>query len=411
KKNILTFFEKFGLLLKSKNPKLEYLIAKSKENFQNSVIVDKHFALNLEIFFGQQGIGKNKIISERKNTESKHYLEKWIKDDSLNAAAKTYLIPYAVNIEQFKTLLNLKGQVVFLTYANLDSLRFIRINEYFINESENKLSHNDRQKFTKVKYQTTNPITEHTFDSLFFNEGKNVKEIVEEEKLLEEYKDEIEYKIVFTDNTTLIAKSSKAVFLTDGNEQMKITIGDSYTGATIRFYRNETPEDFERILKHFDKDGLLNKISKYSQSWKDALQTLKNHFGNESILFRNLISDKKLSIAEITFSNYFKPDNETHFPRSHTIKIIKEFCIENGFSNLLFVSEYNEVLKYRAKDLEIRRSVGRGLSTDLLDWVATGEKSENLKSIPDDILNNIKSSVQEKTISLKKIIEKNDVRL
>ena len=69
------------------------------------------------------------------------------------------------------------------------------------------------------------------------------------------------------------------------------------------------------------------------------------------------------------------------------------------------------MLKYRAKNKEVRQSAGRLLSNDLLDWVATGEKSENLKSIPEDILNNIKSSVQQKTIKTKKIIERNEVRL
>ena len=410
RKEILSFFEKFGFLLKSKNPKLEYLIANSKADSQNVIIVDKHFVLNLETYFKQQGINKTKIISERKNTESKHYLENWIKNDSLNTTEKSYLIPYAVNIEQFKTLLNLKGHIIFLTYTDLDSLRFTRINEYLINESENKLSHKDREKFSKIKYQNTDPTAEHTFDSLFFANGNDAKEIVEEEKLLEDYRDEIEYKITFTDNTPLVAKSSKAVFLIDGNEQIKIKIGDVYEGATIRFYRNETPEDFERTLKHFDKDGLLSRIAKYSQSWKDALQTLKKHFGNESILLRKL-HDKKLRIAEITFSNYFKRDNETHFPRTETLKKIKELCIESVFHNLLFVAEFNEVMKCRAKDKEIRQSAGRLLSNDLLDWVATGEKSENLKSIPEDILNNIKSSVQQKTIRTKKNIERNEVRL
>ncbi len=410
KKGILSFFERFGLLLKSKNPKLEYLISKAKENPQTAIIIDKHFALNLRTHFAQQRIEKVNIISERKNTDGNLYLEKWIKDDSLNTTAKTYFIPYAVNIEQFKTLLNLKGQINFLSYTNLDSLRFTRINEYFINESENKLSHTDREKFAKIKYQTTDLTAEQKFDSLFFTEGKDVKEIIEEEKLLEEYRDEIEYKIIFTDNTPLVAKSSKAVFLIDGTEKMKITIGDVYVGATIRFYRNETHEDFERTLKHFDKDGLLDRILKHSQSWKDALQTLKSHFGNESILLRKL-RDKKLRIAEITFSNYFKPDNETYFPRLETLKKIKEVCIENLFHNLPFVTEFNELLKYRAKNKEVRQSAGRLLSNDLLDWVATGEKSENLRSIPEDILNNIKSSVQQKTIRSKKIIERNEIRL
>lgn len=410
KKNLLSFFERFGLLLKTKNPKLEFLIANAKENLQSAIIVDKHFALNFETYFALQRIDKAKIISERKNTSSNHCLEKWIKDDSLNTTARNYYIPYAANIEQFKTLLKLRGQITFLSYTNLDSLRFTRINEYFINESESKLSHKDREKFVKVRYRTTDPTAEHTFDSLFFTEGKDAKEIIDEENLLEEYRDEIEYKIIFTDNTPLVSKSSKAVFLIDGNEKMKITIGDVYEGATIRFYRNETHEDFERTLKHFDKDGLLNRISKHSQLWKDALQTLRNHFGSEAILLRKL-RDKKLRIAEITFSNYFKPDNETHFPRLETLKKIKEVCIENVFHNLPFVTEFNEVLKYRAKNKEVRQSAGRLLSNDLLDWVATGEKSENLKSIPEDILNNIKSSVQQKTIKTKKIIERNEVRL
>jgi len=410
KKDLLSYFERYGTVLKERNPKLEYIIEKAKENFQNAVIVDKHFASTIETYFAQNGIDRIKVISERKNSDSNHNLEKWIKDETLNTKARSYFIPYAVNIEQFKSLMNLKGQVVFLSYSNLDSLRFTRINEYFISEAEAKITNKDRAKFSKVTYHRTELTKEHSFDSLFLSAGKDVKEIVEEEKLLEEYRDEIEYKIVFTDNTSLVAKSSKAVFLIDGTDQLKISIGDAFEGATIRFYRNETPEDFERTLKHFDKDGLLNKISKYSKVWKDALQTLKTHFGGESVLLRKH-TDKKLKIAPVTFSNYFKADNETHFPRLQTLKVIKEICIESAFGNLPFVTEYNEVLKYRAKDKEIRQSVGRGLSTDLLDWVATGEKSENLKSIPDEILNNIKSSVQEKTIRTKKIIDRNEFKL
>ena len=418
--DILTIFERFGLLLKSKNPKFEHLITKVKENSQNFIIIDKYFAPSLEIFLAQHGIDKTKIISDRKSDSSKHNLDTWLKDEKLNTEIRNYYIPYAINKEQFNSLINLKGNITFLSYKNLDSLRFSGITRSFTKESEKKLAHIDRCDFVKTKYQSTEPQTSYAadgesqvsnaFDSVFFNDGKEGSEFVEEEKQLDEYKDDIEYKITFTDNTELIAKSSKAVFLIEGAELAKITIGDVHVGAKIRYYRNETHDDFERTLQHFDKDGLLQIISKHSHYWKNALLTLRSHLKSETTLLEKL-RKKKLRIARQTFSNYFRPDNDTDFPRVETLKKIKELCIEYHLNNIEFVTHFNEILKYRAKDKEVRQSVGRLLSNELLDWVATKEKSENLKAIPEDILNNIKYSVQEKTVKSKKNIERNEIKL
>ena len=61
-------------------------------------------------------------------------------------------------------------------------------------------------------------------------------------------KDKILYDIVFSDGSNEKFESTKGIFLFESNEQIKTTIGEIYEGAKIRFYQNNNPKVFKKII-------------------------------------------------------------------------------------------------------------------------------------------------------------------
>ena len=102
-------------------------------------------------------------------------------------------------------------------------------------------------------------------------------------------KEQAIYEIEFSDGTKDKFDSSKGVFLIENNEQIKTTIGEVYVNATIRFYQNNSKEEFRKILRIFDTENLLDSFDKYSESWKQTLKDLSSKFESTEKLFDCLL--------------------------------------------------------------------------------------------------------------------------
>ena len=108
-----------------------------------------------------------------------------------------------------------------------------------------------------------------------------------------------------------------------------------------------------------------------------------------------------------TFRLYLDEKSSTRFPRVKTLEVIRDFCLKNNRSNDLIVTEFEKFKVYSKKDHSIRQQVGRILGNDLLDYVASNkeEKSDSLKKLPNEILEKLTATIQEKTITKKTFVD------
>lgn len=213
------------------------------------------------------------------------------------------------------------------------------------------------------------------------------------------------YEIEFSDGTKDKFDSSKGVFLIENGEQIKATIGELYVNATIRFYQNNSKEEFRKILKIFDIENLLDSFDKYSDSWKQTLKDLSVNFNSTEKLFDALFTSFKINYN--TFRLYMDEKSTTRFPRVKTLEVIRDFCLNNNRSNDLIVTEFEKFKVYSKKDHSIRQQAGKILGNDLLDYVACNreEKSDSLKKFPNEILEKLTDTIQEKTIIKKTLVD------
>src|SRR5690606_19442360 len=130
----------------------------------------------------------------------------------------------------------------------------------------------------------------------------------------------------------------------ENGEQIKTTIGELYDNSTIRFYQNNSPKEFREILKIFDTENLLDSFDEYSMSWKQTLTNLSSKFGGIENLYNRIFTTYKINYN--TFRLYFDKNSQTRFPRVKTLEAIRIFCLNNGYTDELIVSEFEKFKVY-----------------------------------------------------------------
>ena len=81
--------------------------------------------------------------------------------------------------------------------------------------------------------------------------------------------------------------------------------------------------------------------------------------------------------------------------------------MDNNRANDLIVTEFDKFKVYSKKDHSIRQQAGKILGNDLLDYVASDkkEKSDSLRKLPNEILEKLTATIQEKTIVKKTLVD------
>ncbi|MCU0351168.1 MAG: hypothetical protein MUF43_10130, partial [Flavobacterium sp.] len=292
-----------------------------------------------------------------------------------------------------------------LCYENIDEIVFDKLIKNKLSNENLRISHKDRNSFIKTRFNLKEEyLKPNPLNSLFDleNNFSNKSNTTNEE--LELPKDKIVYEIVFTDGCIEKFESTKGIFLIENSEQIKTTIGEIYDGAKIRFYQNNNPEVFKKILKIFDTEGLLKSFDRYSESWKTTL--IKLLAKNRSIEdLHSKLFDNSNRINLVTFKNYFDKNSGTRFPRIKVLNAIKNHCINSGLNDELIVTDYDKFIIFSKKDHSIRQQAGRLLGSDLLDYVASdkSEKSDALTKLNDEIIEKLIETIVEKVIKQKKI--------
>ncbi len=404
---IFNFFSKISNALKSENLKWNYIKKKAKENIHRPIylIVEKknYDAINNQI--NNESLNNIRLISDKRIDNSKHYIDKWLNDEKQNLQSRIVIIPYLNNLEFYSKIKSIKGNYQILCYENLDEISFDNVEQAYQNQEKTRLNHKDREDFFETKFAYSSEIKKRELDDIFAfdlnneNFKKNPYEVIDLPKI------QAIYEIEFSDGTKDKFDSSKGVFLIESGEQIKVTIGEVYDGATIRFYQNNSNEEFRKILKIFDTENLLDSFDRYACSWKQTLKDLSLNFNNTEKLFNALFISFKINYN--TFRLYLDEKSTTRFPRVKTLQVIRDFCLKNNRSNDLIVTDFEKFKVYSKKDLSIRQQVGKILGNDLLDYVASNkeEKSDSLRRLPNEIIEKLTATIQEKTIIKKTLLD------
>jgi hypothetical protein len=403
---IFNLFSEISSTLERENLKWNYIKQKAKEINPKPIylIVEKK---NYDAVFAQiknEKIYNFHLISDKRIDNSKLYLDKWLNDDQ-NSKNKLIIVPYLNNMELYTKIKYIKGDCEILCYENLDEISFYNVELVYQNQEKAKLNHKDRLEFFKTNFTHSTEVKKRDLDDIFSFDFNNENFKNNPYEALDLPKESAIYEIQFSDGTIDKFDSSKGVFLIENGEQIKTTIGELYCNATIRFYQNNSKEEFRKILKIFDTDNLLDSFDKYSDSWKQTLKDLSVQFGSIERLYDSLFHSYKIHYN--TFRNYIDSDCVTRFPRVKTLEVIRDFCLKSNCANDLIVTEFDKFKMYSKKDHSIRQQAGKILGNDLLDYIASNkeEKSDSLEKLPDDILEKLTATIQEKSIIKKTLVD------
>lgn len=403
---IFNLFYKISSSLESENLKWNYIKQKAQEFNPNPifVVVEKKNYDAVSAQINNEKIYNIRLISDKRIDSSKFYLDKWL-NENINSKNKLVIVPYLNNMELYTKIKATKGNCEVLCYENLDEISFDNVEQEYKNQEKANLNHEDRLEFFKTKFTHAIEVKKRDLDDIFSFDFNNENFKNNPYEVHDLPKESAIYEIQFSDETIDKFDSSKGVFLIENSEQIKTTIGEIYCNATIRFYQNNSKEEFRKILKIFDTDNLLDSFDKYSYSWKQTLKDLSVQFGSTEKLYEALFHSYKIHFN--TFRNYIDTDCVTRFPREKTMEVIRDLCLKNNRANELIVTEFDKFKIYSKKDHSIRQQAGKILGNDLLDYIASNkeEKSDSLGKLPDDILEKLTATIQEKTIIKKTLVD------
>lgn len=403
---IFNLFSKISSSLESENLKWNYVRQKAKEITPKPIylVVEKKNFDSVSVQLKNEKICNIRLISDKRIDGSKFYLDSWL-NDNINSQNKLVIIPYLNNMELYTKIKAIKGDCEVLCYENLDEISFDNVEQAYQNQEKANLNHKDRLEFFKTNFTHSTEVKKRDLDDIFSFDFNNENFKNNPYEALDLPKESAVYEIQFSDGTIDKFDSSKGVFLIENGEQIKTTIGELYCNATIRFYQNNSKEEFIKILKIFDTDNLLDSFDKYSDSWKQTLKDLSVQFGSTERLYYSLFHSYKIHYN--TFRNYLDTDCVTRFPRVKTMEVIRDFCMKNNRTDELIVTEFDKFKMYSKKDHSIRQQAGKILGNDLLDYIASNkeEKSDSLEKLPNDILKKLTATIQEKTIIKKKLVD------
>lgn len=403
---IFDIFSKISLELGDDNLKWNYIIQKAKETQPKPIylVVEKKNYDALSNQLKNERIINVRLISDKRIDNSKLYLDKWLNDQQ-NSLNKLVIIPYLNNMELFTKIKGINGVCEILSYENLDEISFDNVVQNFQNQEKTKLKHNDRQTFFKTNFNHSTEVKKRELDDIFSFDLNNENFKNNPYESLDLPKERAVYEIEFNDGIIEKFDSSKGVFIVENGELIKTSIGEVYSSATIRFYQNNSRDEFRKILRIFDTENLLETFDLYSESWKQTLRKISYEVGGIENLYNQLFNSHKINYN--TFRLYFDENSQTRFPRVKTLEVIRNFCLSNKYTNELIITEFDKFKVYSKKDHSIRQQAGKILGNDLLDYIASNkeEKSDSLKKIPNDILDKLTTTIQEKTIIKKTLID------
>lgn len=404
---IFKYIEDIARYLINSNIKWDYVKQKSKEIFPQAfyLLIEKKYYDAISIQLKRDKIKNVKLISDKK-IDNKLFLSDWLKSPQ-NSLNKILIIPYLNNFELYKTLKLFKGHSEVLCYKDLDEHSVDYVIEHYKKNEKSKLNNQNRQIFFKTKFEFNVESPKSKLEDIFKFDLTNENFIINPNDSIEIINDDsLEYELLFNDYSLEKFVSSKRVFLLEDIKQIKTTIGEVCIGSTIRFYQNNNPILFNKVLRILDTNNEMKIIDDYSKSWIDTIRKIIENEGSAEIAYYKIFGETKKCIQFNTFAQYV--NNSRRFPQKfETLSLINEYCKKNNLNEELILKELTNFLQYSKKDNSIRNKVGRVLSNDLMTYIYSNFqiKSPILQKFEEEDLIQLVESIQEKTIIKKTLID------
>jgi hypothetical protein len=201
---------------------------------------------------------------------------------------------------------------------------------------------------------------------------KNGKEYFYEEL------EQINYQITFEENAeTIICDGSKNVLLNTNNTWIKSKISNLRPKDKVRIYNNLSKDKLFEIAAQEDTKGRFNKVDSDSQIWKTSLIEYFNLMTNINPFYEDVDLLKDLQKKGLTITNagtikkWMTKDDKERFPNSARNLIAIKETVKSEKLDENFESINRSKRFYRG----IMISLGRDLSDDVMDYIATNGKS------------------------------------
>lgn len=275
--------------------------------------------------------------------------------------------------EVVQDLLSTRHQYKILSYQEeVDFLENLK-NRYF-NEIIKEYTSKDREKISGLKYEIA-PIqikVSDLIESLHDQSQKDSKEYNYEET------EQVNYEIEFEEKAQkLISDGSKNVLLNNNGNWLKSKVSNLLAKDKVRIYNNLSKEKLFDIAAQQDSKGRFTKVDSDSKIWKEALmryfltKTHNNPFFTDTDLMKELQKSGLTITNPMTIKKWLTKEDKERFPNSAKNLIAIKLTLNDSHLDENFESIKRSKRFYRG----IMISLGRDLSDDVMDYIASNGKS------------------------------------
>lgn len=406
-----SYFERIAALLMLRNYKWQKIVQLASEGKQLVLLVDGRDYEIVSQQIKKANIRSIKLITTKHGSQLT--FDKWLDDAGRYLYEAHLVIPYLNNQALYNKLLEVRGKVSVLGYKKLDGHILTNLKVKEDAELAKHINHPDRNLFTISKLDVPKKEID---ESPFYN---NIFELSETSGLSKKYTrdgepsgEDVFYEITFDNGFTDILLGSKRVIWMDIDSSTDLTIQECFVGAMIKYYKNESRELFNELLRIKDSGNVLGHIEEYAKLWRKALEQLYKQYPNIERLYK-VIFQERSPIQLQAFKSYFSPDSKTIFPQSEVLEAIYRTFQRNGYSGNDFTNNYQALKAAASQHISIKVKFGRQLSKLLSESndIDLNELLSEIDDLPTEFKQRIGKFIKSGTIKIIKPISNGDERI
>jgi hypothetical protein len=398
-------------LLFPRNKKWQKIIQLSSEGKRLTLLVDGRDYEIVATQIQKAGINSIKLVATKHS--SRLTLDKWLKDADKNLPEVHLIVPYLNSPILYNELLEVQGKVHVLGYSKLDAQVLTNLKAKEDNELYQHISHPDRSLFINSKLEV---VKKDIVESPFYN---NIFDFSEATGLSKKYTrdgepsgEDVFYEVVFDNGFSDILQGSKGIIWMDAGSSADLTIQECFIGATIKYYKNESRELFNALLRIKDSGNTMDSIDEYAKLWRKALGKLQQQYPNLERLYKEIFQGKS-PIQFQAFKGYFSPDSKTVFPHSEVLEAIYRMFKRNGYSDNEFTNNYQAIKTAASQHISIKVKFGTQLSKllSLNNDINLNELLNEIDELPEELKQRVSTFIKSGTIKAINPINNCDERI
>lgn len=406
-----SYFERMAALLLLRNRKWQKIVQLASEGKQFILLVDGRDYETVLQQIKKAGISSIKLITTKHGSQLT--FDKWL-DDAGRYLFETHLvIPYLNSISIYNKLLEIRGRVHVMGYDKLDAHILINLKAKEDKELATHINHPDRSLFINSKLKVNIKEIEKIpfYHNIFeFSETAGVSKRYTRDG--DPSGEDVFYEVTFDNGFTDVLQGSKRVIWIDVDSSTELTIQECFVGAVIKYYKNESRELFNELLRIKDSGNVLGHIDEFAKLWRIALGKLKQQYPNLERLYKEIFQGKS-PIQFQAFKSYFSPDSKTVFPQSEVLEAIYRMFKRNGYSDNEFTNNYQAIKTAASQHISIKVKFGRQLSKLLSEGadIDLNELLSEIDELPVELKQRVGAFIKSGTIKIIKPISNSDERI